>query len=266
VTPLVRQTRTAPETRAQGIIAALGMAGSAPAAAALAALAADGTAGRGLRVAAVGALARVSVPDRELVAATRALVDDADADVRKAAGYAYGTMLETLSRTDPAAAGAALQALAARLDHAGDRAEQLAMLDILGNAADAVAWPALRRRLISDDEHVRAAAVSALRRVQAPGVEGALIEAMRQDPSPVVRAAAIFAAGFRDPTPFAEHLAPLALADPAGYVRNAAVALLGRALTTAPVATSTLAHVAQHDPRAEIRALAQKLRTTTPPR
>jgi len=71
-----------------------------------------------------------------------------------------------------------------------------------------------------------------------------------------VRAAALFAAGFRKLEPLVDAVAETAETEPIAYVRGNAVTLLARHRDVSPRAGRALAFVASHDPRPDLRRLA----------
>jgi hypothetical protein len=237
---------------------ALGRANCPEARQALRDLATNSAANREARLAAVHALAPDD-PEAATLSAMAGLLDAPDPELREAAVYCYGTALGAWRRRDPVAASPALDALVARLEHSSDDAQRILALRGLGNAADAATLPALRRGLAAPQAPVRNAAVQALRSVMAPEVDPAIIAVMRGDPSADVRAAALFSAGFRDVTTYADAAAELALHDPSAVVRGASVDLLGRTLATAPRSRTVLEEVARKDPKPDVRKRARQI-------
>ena len=71
-----------------------------------------------------------------------------------------------------------------------------------------------------------------------------------------MRAAAIFAAGFRKLDPLVDAIADSAQRDPADYVRAGAVTLLARNRQLSPRIERALADVASNDPKPDLRRLA----------
>ena len=209
------------------------------------------------RLAAVHALAP-DEPEAATLNAMTGLLDAPDAELREAAIYCYGTALGAWRKRDPAAATPALDALVARLEKAPDDPQRILALRGLGNAADAATLPVVRRALASPSAPVRNAAVQSLRNVMAPEVDPAIVAVMRGDPSADVRAAAIFSAGFRDVTSYADAAGDLALHDPSAVVRSASVDLLGRTLATAPRSRIVLEEVARKDAKPDVRKRARQ--------
>jgi len=106
--------------------------------------------------------------------------------------------------------------------------DQLDGLAALGNLGSATVLPRLRAAVAAGDPRVRAAAVRALRLVPDAEADRLLATTLRRDPDSTVRAAALFAAGFRKPEPLADALGEAARSDPAEFVRSGAVKLLSR--------------------------------------
>jgi hypothetical protein len=242
---------------AAGLVAALGLANHPTARRVLVDLVKDATQTREVRLAVVRALAQ-GEPDASTVSALDAAIDDRDAVLSEAAAYATGTAIAAWRKSDPVAAAPAVARLVTRMEQAHDNAARIVALRCLGNAADATALPVVRSALHDPDPAVRSNAVQALRATMAPGVDAAITDVMRHDASGVVRAAAIFSAGFRDLTTYGDALADAAVADREGIVRSAAVSALGRILDRTPRAREALAEVVKKDPDREIRKQARQ--------
>jgi hypothetical protein len=258
VPELVSRIRAAPPGSSQELVQALGLVRRPPARAALLELARDARAAPSLRVAAVRVLAQ-DEPAPETLAALESLFESSERELREAAVYSYGTLLYTWRKREPSAAAPALEKLVERLNAATDGEARVLALQGLGNAADAASVPAIQRALADPAPAVRDAAVQALRNVMAPGVDQAITHTLRHDASPTVRAAAIFAAGFRDVTTYADALADCAQKDPDAVVRSAAVDALARIVATQPRASEALAWVAKNDPKPALRQRAAEL-------
>jgi hypothetical protein len=109
--------------------------------------------------------------------------------------------------------------------------------------------------------NVRAAArhegaVRALRLVPAPEADQLLGATLRRDRDPTVRAAAIFAAGFRSLDPLVDAIMDTARRDPIDYVRAGAVTLLARDRLLSPRIDRALTDIASNDPDPGLRRLA----------
>jgi HEAT repeat protein len=88
--------------------------------------------------------------------------------------------------------------------------------------------PRLRQAVTAGDPRVRAAATRALRLVPDREADRLLAVTLGRDQDPTVRAAAIFAAGFRPLEPLVDALSDTAQHDPIDYVRAGAVTLLAQ--------------------------------------
>jgi HEAT repeat protein len=94
--------------------------------------------------------------------------------------------------------------------------------------------PRLRTALAADDPRMRAAAARALRLVPDGEADRLIASTLRRDRDSTVRAAALFAAGFRKLDPLSGALTETAQNDPVEYVRSGAVTLLARNRQPAP--------------------------------
>jgi hypothetical protein len=263
---LSARVKASPAAVARPLIQGLARADSAPVRAALLALSADENLARETRLSALAGLGRSRTADPGTMSAIDALLDHGDAEIRKMAALGYGALVERARRRDAAAAAAGSRRLAERFAAASGAGRRRELLAAMGNAQDPTLLPAIEQGLRDEDADVRAAAVRALRLVHAPSVDAAISDRMRRDPSPSVRAAAVTAASFRDPVPYAEALSALAVNDSHAYVRSAAVSLLGRTLDRAPGAEAALRTVANRDPKQEIRAAARQALQSPRPR
>jgi len=109
-----------------------------------------------------------------------------------------------------------------------------------------------------------AAAARALRLATGPEIDGLLGAAITSDGDAGVRAAAIFAAGFRHPIgpQIGQALVRAAKADPAESVRSGAITLLRENPGASPETAETLAWIAGHDAKPGVRRLAQEALTS----
>ena len=83
--------------------------------------------------------------------------------------------------------------------------------------------------------------------------------AISGDEDAQVRAAAIFALGYRSLAPFIDVLIQAMKADSADYVRNAAMALVGAHRDASPKIDEALLFVAEHDPKPALRRVARDI-------
>jgi len=157
----------------------------------------------------------------------------------------------------PAHAAAIEKVVLAASTRARTSDDILDALAALGNLGSANVLPRLRAAVAAPDARVRAAATRALRLVPDVEADRLLAATLRRDHDPTVRAAAIFAAGFRKLDPvLADALADAAQSDPVEYVRAGAVTLLARNRQASPRVERALANVASSDPKADLRRLA----------
>jgi hypothetical protein len=265
VPELLMRIRAAPSGSSQELVQALGLADRPPARAALLELARDVGTAPATRVVAVRVLAQ-GEPEATTFTTLESLFEARERELREAAIYSYGRLLNAWRKLEPAAAAPALEKLIARLDAATDSETRVLALQGLGNAADAASVSAIQRALTDPAPAIRDAAVQALRNVKAPGVDQSITDTLRRDPNPTVRAAAVFAAGFRDLTTYADALADCVQRDPDAVVRSAAIDALARTLKTAPRASEALSWVVKNDPKPELRKRAAQLLSAPPAR
>ena len=239
---------------------ALGTAGSAPAIDALGRLAHDRKMPSALRRDALTALTTTQHPGPQAMRVPAALLDDSDAQVRSTARFVSGVVARAGRAENPVEAEAIDTALIARYRNAHDAEEMTELLGGLGNSVGPQAVPVITEALRDDREVVRAAAARALRLASGADVDGLLAATITADRHPLVRADAIFAAGFRRPLSpvIGEALRVAAKDDPIGYVRSNAVTLLRRSPGVVPGIAETFAWIADHDSKPGIRRLAQE--------
>jgi HEAT repeat protein len=242
------------------VIDALAAAGTPAAQAGLCDLARDASLASSARSEAVAALVLVKHPTLPTLKALAALMQSGNPGLRHAAQFVAGSVARA-GRDDFPAAAATIErevlaeyARAAGVRSADDRLEALAALGNLGSAA---ILPRVRAALADGDARVRGAAARALRFVPDPEGDRLLIATLRRDRDPTVRAAALFAAGFRPIDPLADGLAETAVNDPVEYVRANAVALLSRHQDASPRVSRALNFVARNDPAAGVRQMAR---------
>jgi hypothetical protein len=255
---LVRADRSA-----KLVIDALAAVGTTAAQAGLAELAVDPALSIGARREVVASLALVRQPAAPALNAVEHLLGAADPALGRAALFSAASLARAARHDDPAAAArlerAVLAACARPLAAAG-RAERIDALAALGNLGSAAVLPRLRGALAGPDPAVRAAAARALRFVPDAEADRLLLATLRRDREPTVRAAALFAAGFRPLEPLADGLAETAISDPIEYVRANAVSLLARHPGASPRAARALGYVAHNDPAPAVRHLAEEAR------
>jgi HEAT repeat protein len=236
----------------------LAAAGSDAAVEALRLLAHDRAAASAVRVDAVTSFVLLQRPSLAAMRALGDLLDDADPALRSAARLISGSLARA-GRGEHAEEAAALdQQLLSRYTAAGDAATRTELLSALGNSASAALLPALTAALRDPAAEVRIAAARALRLAEDPAVDGLLARTITDDRDPRVRAAAIFAAGFRSGAPFVDALVRAASSDAVEYVRADAIGLLRRQPDVSSKIAETLTRVAEHDPKVGIRRLARE--------
>ena len=239
---------------------ALGAAGSAPAIDALGSLALDRKTSSALRRDALTALTTTRHPGPAAMRVPAALLDDPDAQVRSTARFVSGIVARAGRAESPVEAEAIDTALIARYRKARGIEEMTELLGGLGNSSGPQAVEVITEALRDGRDAVRAAAARALRLAPGPGVDRLLAATLTSDSHPLVRADAIFAAGFRRPLSpeIGEALRAAAKDDPIGYVRSNAVALLRRNPGVVPGIAETFAWIAEHDSKPGNRRLAQE--------
>jgi hypothetical protein len=249
--------RATPGAATKALTAALGRAGTPAAQAALVGLAGEVTLAAAARADALVALMLVTRPTTETLRGVAALVDAGDPVVSKAARFAAGTLARTSRATAPAEAAALDVAIGARFDAAKDAAARADLLGAIGNSAGPALLPRVRAALGDADLEVRAAGARALRLYEDDAARDLLAATITADREPIVRAAAIFSAGFGFDARYVEPLTKAALSDATDFVRKDAVALLGAHRDAAGAIDETLAHVAKTDAKAAVRLAAR---------
>jgi hypothetical protein len=242
------------------IMDALGKAGSPAAIQALGDLARDRAATPAVRVDALTALIQGQHPGLEAMRIPAALLDDDDPKVESAARMVSGALARAGRAEHPAEADSIDATLIMRYRKAQEVREVCDLLAALGNSVGPSVLPVIEEALRDPREALRSAAARALRLAPGPEIDRLLSTAITSDHDPVVRADAIFAAGFRRPLglPLGGALMQAAKADPVAYVRSNAVALLRKNTDASPDITKTLAWVAEHDAKPGIRRQARE--------
>lgn len=251
-------TRVRERPAARSIIEALATAGTAPALEALSSLAHDASIPAGSRINVLSSLALLAHPSANAMRVPADLYDDADPKLRQAARL-IGGALASAGRADlPAEAESIDRALIERYRRATALPEREELIGALGNSVGPTVLPVLADALHDARPELRVAAARALRLAEGPDTDRQLIEALTSDRDPRVRAAAIFAAGFRSFDPYLDALARAATDDPIDYVRSASVGLLKQHLVVSPKIRGVLERVAGHDPKPAVRRLASE--------
>ena len=242
------------------VIDALAAAGTPAAQAGLGELARDTSLPSHVRNEAVASLVLVSRPSQATMKTVVSLIQTGDPGLRHAVLFVAGSVARAGREDFPPAAAAIERAVLAEYARAPGDDDQLEALAALGNLGSAAIVPRIRVVLINGEPHVRAAAARALRFVPDGEADRLLVGILRRDREPTVRAAALFAAGFRPIEPLAEGLAETAETDPVEYVRANAVTLLSRHLGDSPRVARAIGFVAHNDPAPGVRRLAREAR------
>ena len=210
------------------IIDALAAAGTPAAQDALCGLARDGHLPTHVRAEAVASLGLVKHPTAPMMNEVAELIRARDQTLKAPALFLAGSVARAGRAEHPAQTAAIERLVVAEATRARGTDETLETLAALGNLGSAAALPRLRPALAASDSRVRAAAARALRLVPDAEADRLLATTLRRDADPTVRAAAVFAAGFRKLDLLADALAETAQSDPADFVRAGAATLLAR--------------------------------------
>jgi HEAT repeat protein len=237
---------------------ALGAAATPSCVEALLALARDAGLPSSVRVDALVSLFNVKHPEPPLLAGTSRLLDDPDRLVSRAAQLTLGALARAARPTQPIAAAAADEELALRYAPSSPVEERVALFGALGNSAGPASIRVLKGGLRDSAPEVRAAAARDLRAADDGEVDALVATALREDPDPRVRAAAIFAVGYRAPDPFIDVLVLAATHDRVDAVRSGAVGLLRKYQAVYPAAGAALRRVAAADAKPSLRRLARE--------
>ena len=216
------------------VIDTLAASGTPAAQDALCSLARDGRLPRHIRAEAVSSLGLVRRPTVATMTEVSELIRTREPDLAAPALFLAGTVARAGRVDHPVHAAAIEKIVIAESARARGTDELLDALAALGNLGSVAVLPRLRTALASGDSRIRAAAARALRLVPDAEADRLLVTTLRRDHDPTVRAAAIFAAGFRKLDPLVGALSDTAQSDPTDYVRAGAVTLLARDRQSAP--------------------------------
>lgn len=212
------------------------------------------------RMEAARSLSRVEQPSLETVHALKDL--RSDPDLGQQATYGLGSALHRLQGRDPSLANEVRSTLTDQLTTATTPDEQAVVLTALGNAGDASTLNAIRGYLASASEEVRAAAAQALRRIAGAEADQ-LLAATCTDPSANVRYSVVDAIRERpSANVLAAALEALAVREPEFQVRARAVNTLAQWAPEIGGIADVLRVVAQSDPNADLRNVAQRALAT----
>jgi hypothetical protein len=210
------------------VIDALAAAGTPSAQAVLCDLAREGRLPMHIRAEAVTSLGLVARPTAPTMTEIAELIRARDPDLTGPALFLAGSVARA-GRADHPTHAAAIERLVLAETARGRGADDLLDgLAALGNLGSASVLPRLRVALAAGDPRVRAAAARALRLVPDPEADRLLAATLRRDADSTVRAAAVFAAGFRKLDPLMDALTETAQSDPAEFVRAGAATMLAR--------------------------------------
>ncbi len=242
------------------VTSALGRSGSPDAIAALATLARDAALPEDLRVDALTATVQITEPTAKTLEIPKALLQDANPQIRSAARMMAGALSRAARAAHPAEAERVDASLIVLYRASRDTEARIELLAALGNSVGPSVAPVLAEALADPHPAIRAAAVRSLRLAPGDETDDMIAAVITADADPTVRSDGIFAARFRRPLPPAITSALLraATSDEADHVRSAAVALLRDNIDASPGVAETLARVAQKDPNAGIRRQARQ--------
>ncbi len=204
-------------------------------------------------------------PTAQTEAALRDLADRAAPETRDTAELALGSVARNEADAAPARARAAVRRAARRLAHApSDDARRIELL-ALGNAVSPSALDAIAPFANDRNATLRAAAVTALRRLSDSRSDALLTDRLT-DPDAGVRAAAAAAFDSRAPGDAAfAALRARATSDADANVRISALEALWATRTARPEARSDVSSVAANDADRRVREAASRVLSEDPP-
>lgn len=234
------------------VIGALGDAGTDAAQAGLAALALDGDVGTQPRLQSIASLGLVADPNGSSVDTLGGLIGDDDAEISSSALLALGAAGR--GRHEDRVVDDLLE----RWSQARTPAEQVLILEALGNTGSDKALGAVEQAIASSVASVRGAGYGALRFIKHPSVDTWLTAGLFGDPVAQVRRDILFAIGFRVVREYLPSLDRLLRSESQVAVRLDAVALLGPHAVDFDGALSLLVAVAASDADQEVREAARR--------
>lgn len=185
--------------------------------------------------------------------------------VVRAAWSALGTAAANLEPVHTERAAKIVDALVRETAKATSEEETVALLSALGNSASSRALPAILKRLGDPSVDIRAAAASALRTMDAPEVEPALLRALSADPAEAVRRQAASALQNREMTEAALDVqASALLKDDSANVRMRLLRTLAYVIGRYPKARMAIRGAAEKDPSEDIRKAARGILDENP--
>jgi hypothetical protein len=199
------------------VIDALAAAGTPPAQAVLCDLAREARLPMHIRAEAVASLGLVPRPTAPTMTEIAELIHARDPDLTGPALFLAGSVARAGRADHPTQAATIERLVLVETARGRGTDDLLDGLAALGNLGSASVLPRLR-----------AAATRALRLVPDPEADRLLAATLRRDTDATVRAAAVFAAGFRKLDPLVDALTETSQSDPAEFVRAGAATLLAR--------------------------------------
>lgn len=251
-----RLTSISPE-HAKIVVDALSLSGTDATQDALASIACDEHLARLPRSYALRYLAHQENPTAAAVAGAERLLDDADAERRQMARFAYGTLAAKMASRHPSQAETMARTLLWRLPSAASDDERSDLFLALGNTANPIAYETLRQASAEGSLLLRATALQAIGHINDPRVVALLEEALHNKEQ-ALRMAALDGIARREVGPFLPALVKVAKTDESPYVRSAAIDRLASALDTAPSLRAVLTDLASKDTNAKVRAAAAR--------
>jgi HEAT repeat protein len=242
-------------TEADYMVEALGNAGTPEAQAALAELIGDSATAADLRSRAVATLGNTAATD-DTISLLASL--STQPDVGATAKLALGGAVYNLQSTNPASAERGTRELLTMLARDAGQGGMHNDLRALGNAGSPLALPAISQVLASNDAQLRLSAVYALRRIPGPEVDALLASISLEDPSSLVRRAAVASMRGRPASQtLLSSLVQSVKLETDYDTRLGAINALADWSKTQPEAVSALAWAAQNDEDEKLRAIAQ---------
>jgi hypothetical protein len=173
------------------------------------------------------------------------------------AAYGLGSSAHKLKEANPELYRELSRELLTDLKTTDSPDVQLITLVALGNAGPDEGIETIESMMASPYENIRAAAATALRRVQDVKADQLLVK-LASDPVAAVRESVISAMGERKPMPGSVAvIAALCVSEPIFHVRAGAVQLATKWLPLLPDLAPTLAGVAEHDEHEDLRTIAR---------
>jgi len=229
--PVIDALRSGNPETATLLAGALGSAGTPAAQEGLAQIIADGTASAEARKAAAVGLAQTAEPTSGAEAAVRRVVASPsrpDDGTWEQSALALGAMGGRLRDSDSARGDNIVAALHDAGRSALSDGERIAWLKAVGNAGAAASLSEIVPFLSTRDDEVRAAAVSATRRIRDPTVDQQVTRMLEEDASATVRAASIRVLAEREARVAFDAVAQSAASDASPQVRRESIDFFSR--------------------------------------